>query len=127
MNQLYKKLDTIVQYMIGIQIFATVAILIGGFYIKSQISYIDVNMAVFVIKALAQGIISVVVLCKEKEEPSMGKAMLVLILAVSIGFVRFSIMLSSGLYVSYGLSGIALVVMAIVLVVYQAKYDGLKG
>ena len=118
----YQKINSLAGYMIIVQVFATIAILVGGFYIDGQTGY-DVSMTAFVIKAVIQCGTSIFMLVRQMEEPSLGKALFVLILAFSIGWTRYSVMLATNFYVSFGLSGIALVIMAIVLLVFQINYE----
>ncbi|CRH22433.1 membrane hypothetical protein [Carnobacterium maltaromaticum] len=117
-----KKINSLAGYMIVVQVFATAAILVGGFYIDGQTGY-GVSMTAFVIKAVVQCGASIFMLVRQMEEPSIGKALFVLILAFGIGWTRYSVMLATSFYVSYGLSGIALVIMAIVLLVFQINYE----
>lgn len=121
-RHLYQRINSLAGYMIIVQVFATAAILVGGFYIDGQIGY-GVSMTAFVIKAVVQCGLSIFVLVKQMEEPSLIKALFVLILAFGIGWTRYSVMLATSFYVSYGLSGIALVIMAIVLLVFQINYE----
>ncbi|MCC4311775.1 hypothetical protein [Carnobacterium maltaromaticum] len=121
-RHLYQRINSLAGYMIIVQVFATAAILVGGFYIDGQIGY-GVNMTAFVVKAVVQSGASIFVLVKQMEEPSLIKALFVLILAFGIGWTRYSVMLATSFYVSFGLSGIALVIMAIVLLVFQINYE----
>lgn len=118
----YQKINSLAGYMIVVQVFATAAILVGGFYIDGQIGY-GVSMIAFVVKAVVQCGASIFMLVRQMEEPSLGKALFVLILAFCIGWTRYSVMLATGFFVSFGLSGIALMIMAIFLLVFQINYE----
>lgn len=118
----YQKINSLAGYMIIIQVFATVAILVGGFYIDGQTGY-GVSMTAFVVKAVVQCGASIFMLVRQMEEPSLGKALFVLILAFSIGWTRYSVMLATVFFVSFGLSGMALMIMAIFLLVFQINYE----
>ncbi|MGX7418866.1 hypothetical protein ACWOFR_08645 [Carnobacterium gallinarum] len=121
-RRMYQKINSLAGYMIVVQIFATMAILVGGFYLNSQ-TYQTVNMTEFVVKNLVQCGLSVFILTREMAEPSVGKAFFILIIACSIGWMRYNVMFATGFFVSYGFSGIALVIMAVVLLFFQFNYE----